>query len=75
MSTSNYLFQLGKGLITWSSKMQPLVALISMEVKSHSLNEGSKEATWLQALLNEIGMAENSTIINFFVIIKVVLKS
>jgi hypothetical protein len=55
--------------------MQPLVALISMEVKSHSLNEGSKEATWLQALLNEIGMAENSTIINFFVIIKVVLKS
>jgi hypothetical protein len=36
-----------------------------MEVKSHSLNEGSKEATWLQALLNEIGMAENSTIIIF----------
>jgi hypothetical protein len=45
MSTSSYLFQLGKGLITWSSKKQPLVALFSMEVKSHPLNERSKEAT------------------------------
>jgi hypothetical protein len=65
MPTSSYLFQLEKGLITWSLTRQPLVALFSMEVKSHSLNEGSKEATWLQALLNEIGMAENSTIIIF----------
>jgi len=63
MSTSSYLFQVGKGFITWSSKRQLPTALFSMEVKCHSLNKGSKEATWLQALLNEIGMAENTTTI------------
>jgi len=65
MSTSNYLFQLGNGLITWSSKKQPHVALFSMEIKCHSLNKGSKEATLLQAFLNEIVMVENFTIIIF----------
>lgn len=55
-------FNLERGL-SHGVGAKPLVALFSMEVKCHSLNEGSKEATWLQAPLSEIVMTENSTTI------------
>ncbi|OAE35446.1 hypothetical protein AXG93_2587s1610 [Marchantia polymorpha subsp. ruderalis] len=53
-STSGYLFQLGSGLIPWSSKKQPTVALSSTEAEYRSLSEGAKEAVWLQQLFKEI---------------------
>eukprot|EP00965_Chrysotila_dentata_P123650 4087702-Pleurochrysis_carterae.AAC.1 len=54
-STSGHVFMYGKAAITWSSKMQPTVALSSCEAEIIAASEAAKEATYLRALLRELG--------------------
>jgi hypothetical protein len=53
-STSGYLFNVGSGAISWSSKRQPTVALSTCEAEYHGQGEAAKEAIWLKRLLSEI---------------------
>ena len=56
-STSGYVFTLAGGLVSWSSKKQPTVALSTMEAEYIALAHAAKEAIWLRALLTELGHA------------------
>lgn len=53
-SISGYVFQLGVGTISWSSKRQATIALSSTEAEYMALARAAKEALWLQQLLGEI---------------------
>jgi hypothetical protein len=43
-STSGFVFRLSSGPINQSSKRQPIVVLLSIEVEYHSLTESVKES-------------------------------
>jgi hypothetical protein len=45
------LFKVGCSLISWSNKLQPIIALSIIEVEYHSLANAAKEITSLRALL------------------------
>lgn len=58
--TSGWLFCLGGGPISWSSKRQSAVALRSYEAKYIALNEAGKEAVWLQRILKELDLVSKA---------------
>jgi hypothetical protein len=51
---SGFVFMLAGGVISWSSKKQPLVALSSTEAKYIAGAHAAKEAIWLQDLVSKI---------------------
>jgi hypothetical protein len=53
-STSGYLFSVGSAVISWSSKLQPTVALSTCEAEYIGQSNATKEAIWLRRLLDEI---------------------
>lgn len=53
-STSGYIFNVGSGAISWSSKRQPTVALSSCEAEYMGQTQATKEAVWLKLLLHEL---------------------
>lgn len=53
-STSGYLFNIGSGAISWSSKRQPTVSLSSCEAEYVAQTQATKEAIWLQSLLSQL---------------------
>ncbi len=55
-STSGYIFILNRGPVSWCSKRQSTVTLLSIEAKYVALTLVSKEATWLRLLLTELGL-------------------
>jgi transposase InsO family protein len=54
-STTGYVFMLGNGAISWTSKRQPTVALSSCEAEYMAETQAAKEAIWLRRLLLELG--------------------
>jgi len=58
-STLGYVFSLGMGIISWSSKKQPMVATSSTEAEYITSCHGTKEAVWLQSLLNFLGFTQD----------------
>jgi hypothetical protein len=54
-STSGYIFNLGSGAITWSSKRQPTISLSTCEAEYIGQTQATKEAVWLRKLLRELG--------------------
>jgi hypothetical protein len=54
-STTGYVFMLGEGPISWTSKRQPTVALSSCEAEYMAETQAAKEAIWLRRLLTELG--------------------
>ncbi len=54
-STLGYIFQLGSGLVTWSSCKQPTIALSSTKVEYQSLIKGEKQVAWLKLLFSKMG--------------------
>ena len=54
-STSSYVFLLESEAISWSSKQQPTVALLSCEAKYMASTQATKEAIWLGCFLTELG--------------------
>lgn len=57
-TTSEYIFNLGSGAISWSSKRQPVVALSSCEAEYMGQTQAAKEAIWLGKLLNQLNSSE-----------------
>lgn len=53
-STSGFIFNVGSGTISWSSKRQPTVALSTCEAEYMGQTEATKEAVWLKSLLKEL---------------------
>lgn len=56
-STSGYAYTLAGGIISWSAKKQPTVALSTMEAEYMALAHAAKEAIWLRRLLAELGVS------------------
>lgn len=59
-STSGYLFNLGSGAISWSSKRQATVALSTCEAEYIGQTQATKEAVWLRKLLNQLLRPDDS---------------
>ncbi len=53
-STSGFVFNVGSGVISWSSKRQPTVALSTCEAEYMGQTQTTKEAVWLRSLFNKI---------------------
>ncbi|MCO5563234.1 hypothetical protein L7F22_016871 [Adiantum nelumboides] len=54
-STSGYAFSIGNGMISWSSKKQPTVALSSTEAEYRGAALATCEESWLRALMADFG--------------------
>lgn len=57
-STSGYVFNLGSGAISWSSKRQSSTAISSCEAEYIGQTQATKEAIWLRRLLGELQVAD-----------------
>ncbi len=55
-STTGFIFQIWETTVSWRSKLQPTVALSSVEAEYIALSQCAKEATWLTSLLAELGV-------------------
>jgi len=53
-SISGFLFHFGHGTVSWSSKKQNVVALLSTEAKYIAQTHAAKEAVWLQNFVSEV---------------------
>ena len=55
-STSGFMFSFGSATITWSSKKQPMVALLSTEAEYRGAAIVACEVAWLCTLLKDLGV-------------------
>ena len=55
-STSEFVFSLGSGAISWSCKKQPAVALSSTEGEYRGAAVAACEAVWLKRILKDLGV-------------------
>ena len=53
-STSGFVFHLGSGAISWSSKKQPVVALSTAEAEYIAAASCATQAVWLRRILEEL---------------------
>ena len=61
-STSGYAFSIGSAVVSWASKKQPTVALSSTEAEYQGATLAARDAVWLKALLEEIGIKSQDPI-------------
>jgi transposase InsO family protein len=54
-STGGYVVKIGGAAVSWSSKVQPFVALSTAEAEFIAAVEAGKEIMWMRNLLREIG--------------------
>lgn len=52
LSNSGYIFNIGSGAISWSSKRQSTISLSSCEAEYVAQTQAAKEAIWLRSLFN-----------------------
>ena len=62
-SISGYSFHMGARAISWSSKKQHVVALLSTEAKYIAQTHAAKEALWLRSFLRELRSAPDDPLI------------
>jgi len=62
-STSGFAFDVGEGVISWSSKKQPTVATSSVEAEYIASANATKEAVWLRTLLRELDLPQKKATI------------
>ena len=60
--TSGFVFSLGSGLISWSSKKQPTIALSRTEAKYRGAAIATCEVIWLKRLLKDFNESFNKPI-------------
>ncbi|PRW61567.1 Retrovirus-related Pol poly from transposon TNT 1-94 isoform B [Chlorella sorokiniana] len=63
-STTGYVFMLGGGAISWSSRLQPTVAASTTEAEYMAAAYAIKEGLWLRTLLSDLGMRLDTITIN-----------
>jgi hypothetical protein len=49
------MFSFGSGVVSWSSKKQPTIALSNTEVEYRGVTVVVCEVVWLQKLLSDLG--------------------
>jgi hypothetical protein len=54
-STSGYVIKIGTAAVSWSSKVQPFVALSTAEAEFIAAVEAGKEIFWMRNILKEFG--------------------
>ena len=59
-STSGYVFTLAGAPVCWRCTLQSTVALSTTEAEYMALTEAVKEALWLQGLLENLGIAQET---------------
>jgi hypothetical protein len=52
-SISGFAFFIGKGVVSWSSKKQPIITLSSTKAEYVTLMHTSKDIIWIQKLLKD----------------------
>jgi hypothetical protein len=62
-STSGFLFSFGSGVVSWSSKKQPTVALSNTEAEYRGATIIACEVVWLQKLLSDLGLSVNAHVV------------
>ena len=62
-STSGFAFDIGEGVILWSSKKQPTVTMSSVEAEYIASANAIKEAIWLQTLFEELDLPQTKATI------------
>jgi len=62
-STKGFVFMIGGGAISWSSKRQPTIALSTTEVKYMANTQATKEAIWITKLMMDLGYMEEKKMI------------
>lgn len=60
-STSGYVFNVGSGAVSWSSKRQPTVALSTCEAEYGGQTQAAKEAVWLKGFLDQLELESTSS--------------
>ncbi len=55
-STSGFMFSFGSATVTWSSKKQSTVALLSTEAEYKGAAMAACEVAWLRKLLGDLGL-------------------
>ena len=54
-STTGYMVKVESGVVSWCSKLQPIVILSSTEAEFVAANAADKEICAIRFLLNELG--------------------
>ena len=67
-STTDYVFTLAGGAVSWVSKLQTVVALSATEAEYMAATQACKKAIWVKKLLDELGHKQEK--ITLFVTIK-----
>ncbi|KAJ7560193.1 hypothetical protein O6H91_04G118100 [Diphasiastrum complanatum] len=62
-STTRYVFSLGSGAISWSSKKQHTIALSSTEAEYRATTSATCEAIWLRRILHDLHMVQDSPMV------------
>ncbi|GAU29902.1 hypothetical protein TSUD_379930 [Trifolium subterraneum] len=62
-STSGYVFMLGTGAISWSSKKQPIVTLSTTEAEYVAAAVCACQCIWLKNVLNHLQITHNNGIV------------
>jgi len=63
-STTGYLICVNGGVISWSSKRQPTVALSSAEAEYMAMSAAVQEIVWTIQLLSELGWEQKNEVIH-----------
>lgn len=58
-STSGYVFKIGHGAVSWSSKKQPVVTLSTTEAEYIAAALCACQCIWLKKILKTVGVEEN----------------
>jgi hypothetical protein len=61
-STIGFVFIMGGGAISWSSKRQPIIALSTMEAKYMGNTQATKEAMWITKLMMDLRCMEKKKV-------------
>jgi len=62
-STTRFVFMIGGGAISWSSKRQPLITLSTTEAEYMANTQATKEAIWITKLMMDLGYMEEKKVI------------
>jgi hypothetical protein len=54
-STTRFIFIMGGGAISWSSKRQPTIALSTTKAEYMASTQATKEAIWMMKPMQELG--------------------
>ncbi|GAU24969.1 hypothetical protein TSUD_312040 [Trifolium subterraneum] len=60
-STSGYVFMLGSGAISWSSRKQPIVTLSTTEAEFVAAASCACQSLWLRNMLNHLSISQKGT--------------